>query len=564
MVLTLALTMVAASASYAAVAFTSAITPNTMAVNSRNGLAAAIDLTAVAPTTIPAPFAPINETLIVSYNNMQISGLSTICIKSIIGGVSYGFGTAAVCTAAPYNVAIANVFPGGGLGFTGYGAANTAMQPGVMTVTIYPTYILVSWLSNQTYNTVGDGLEIHGIRLNIIPATLGTNLGVYNANLASTMGLVSVTNPVAPVVNAQDPMNIALPGGVVTFSTGAIPLAGKTTTNVVAYEGNFMPNAFATNGNMAPTQILFTIAGIPDGITMTAPAIATPAAVPPAGAYAGFSYIGVSGNSQHFGILGTMPPTIAAYSQTGTTATITVNINDSDPILFEYIPVTIGFIATKSLLVDSTATITATMAPDYAFAAGIQSLTLAGIGYPFSLTAPYCFYQVNEATITILKVVQLTTELLSTFNLSSADFETGIAIHNSSGYQVGGPTAQTAEIQVNLYSQNTKNLIASFTTSGTIKPGNGLDENGKLPAMGTWTVSLSDLLAAAKQSSPIDVPFVGAIRFVCNFTNGHGVNYIADRAYKVQAQGYPMLVLQPASLRPTGSVALPLPETLGN
>jgi hypothetical protein len=67
----------------------------------------------------------------------------------------------------------------------------------------------------------------------------------------------------------------------------------------------------------------------------------------------------------------------------------------------------------------------------------------------------------------------------------------------------------------------------SLDTSANPSVGMGLDSSGVLKAGGTYTVLLSDLLAAAGASSD----FTGYIIADMPFTNGHGQYFISDFAY---------------------------------
>jgi hypothetical protein len=516
MIVTLALTLVAASASYAAVSFTSASTYNMMAPNARNGLSGNITLNAIANGS-----APTGETIIISYPGAQISVLSSVCVKltAFSGTIGYGAGCSGVSIAVG--------------AFTGYDVA--LPQAGVAQVAVGRTSISINFLGVVPFVAPGDGFEISGVRLNIVQATGGTATGMrLDANVYSIMSQISTTNPILPVAYTQDPINISA-STKAQLSSGGIGLTGAPVVagppgsvhaTVTTIEGPNLPNAFGAA--VAATQLIYKIANIPTGVvtpvaTVTASGTVTAAVAP--------------GYPQ----------------QVGSNATVIVNITASDPASTETITLDITFAATAGASIPSgtIGTATVTLGPEVTGAAGAALLTLAT-----PLTLGPLYYQAQyEATVNVIEILQLTTELLSVFNISDGSYNSGIAIYNGTGYL--GPVAQVADIIVTLQPYNAPTTpIAPVTTSATFKPGVGLNDAGKLPAGGTWIVSLSDILKAMGQTGS----FQGAIRFTCNFTNGHGIVWIGDIHYAVQSQGYAMLVLSNTQNGPRSSTF----ESLGN
>jgi len=506
MVVTLALTLVAASASYAAVSFTSASTLNMMAPNARNGLAGNVALTAVSTGTIP-----VGETLINSYGGAQISVLSTICVKAtILTGTVLGFGSTAACTAAGV------VAPGtivSGAGFPAYGTAITLA--GVMSVTVNQTNITVNFLTGVPFTVTVDGFEYSGVRLNVVPLTGGTSLNTtINSTITSILSQVSTTNPYLPVAVTQDPLNLLPVAATAKFSSGAIALT--PTVNLTAVEGPAMPNAFATNGAAAlATKVIFQIASIPAGITATGAVIAA--------APVGYTLAGSTAGSMANGVVvgvTALPVPVVVQAAGATTATVTVSIPASDPTIVEVVPITVTFAcAATTLPVGAIATATATLGPEITGAAALTTLVPPTIPLAFGTLGPVYYQAQWEPTVNVLEIQQLTTELLSQFNYySGADgYNTGISIFNATGFN--GAVGQTAEITVTLYPFAPPTTpIAAKITSATFKPGFGLDANGKLPAGGSWIVLLNDILSGMGVSGS----FQGAIRFTCFFTHGHG------------------------------------------
>jgi hypothetical protein len=175
--------------------------------------------------------------------------------------------------------------------------------------------------------------------------------------------------------------------------------------------------------------------------------------------------------------------------------------------------------------------------------AGVSPIPVGGAGLPLRYVNRY----VPSPPINILTVTQLTTALLSVFNVASSTLNTGMAILNSSG--IAGITGQPGVITVTLYPYD-GSASATFTTSASKRPGRGLDANGFLPAGAEWAVLLTDLIGS-NGANLAATTFQGSVLFTTNFSNAHGINYIADSGFAVQAQGYEMLVL-------------PIPRALGN
>jgi hypothetical protein len=89
-------------------------------------------------------------------------------------------------------------------------------------------------------------------------------------------------------------------------------------------------------------------------------------------------------------------------------------------------------------------------------------------------------------------------------------------------------------------------------TTADDSPGAGLDAGGKLAAGGTYTVLLSELIAAAGSRDF----FTGYIIVITNFTNAHGQYFVSD--FQFFTNGALMLVLDNPEMGRAG------PETLEN
>ncbi|NWG12705.1 MAG: hypothetical protein HXY20_04125 [Acidobacteria bacterium] len=171
------------------------------------------------------------------------------------------------------------------------------------------------------------------------------------------------------------------------------------------------------------------------------------------------------------------------------------------------------------------------------------SVSLAPVGAAFGsggavLASPIPRYmQVDLGPVPIYTIIGSQTSLLIPFAVNAIGYNTGFSIANTT--KDPGTTAlgaanaavpQSGVIKFWMYPQLPKGGSSvptplTYTTSGT-SPGTGLDSTGKLPSGSTYTVLLSELLAAA--GAPVD--FQGYIIVVTNFTNAHCLYVLSDFA----------------------------------
>ena len=151
-------------------------------------------------------------------------------------------------------------------------------------------------------------------------------------------------------------------------------------------------------------------------------------------------------------------------------------------------------------------------------------------------------------TATVVSIVPANTTLLIPFALVSGNYDTGIAIANTSadpfGAATGGASPQSGTVRVDLYPSNSTGAgtAVNFTTSATKKAGLGMAADGTVPAGATWIVNLSELLPLA----PVTAPFTGYIFVQANFLYAHGAAYVYDGRGFTSAT--PVLVLPPPSI----------------
>lgn len=512
-----ALMLIVAAASYGAVAFTTSSTLNFLAPNARTGLAGNIQLSALTAGSLGGTAANA-DTLTISYGAPQISVLSPVAVTfNLVGGTvpfCVGPATCAGYVAGP---------------FTAYGAP-LSIGAGI-TVTVNPNSIAISFLAAApTPFVAGDNIQIAGVRLNLVPATAGSTVGgQVNATLGTVASLITVTNPSLPVVTVAK--GIALSASTVTgtkppisISTGSIvisnPVAGSTTkamAGVDVKELGSSTNAFETNGAGSETQAILTITNVPSGLTYDSAVIAarTTASV-------------------------TAAVDTTKSGQTGSTATIVVNISAQDPTVLEVIGVDITFKTAGGSIPPGTSDLTATLGPE-ATSTQLAAIVAAGAGIPFGPgVGPLRYFNNPEPPVSpFITVVNLQSELLAVYNASiPASYETGFSIANTSG--ILGIAGQTDTIKVTFYAAD-GTAATSITTSATIKPGVGLNPSGQLVPGASWIVTLGELLSAAG----ISPGWQGQVRFTCNFTNAHGLNFIYNSN---TAQGFPMLSLPPTNV----------------
>jgi hypothetical protein len=164
-----------------------------------------------------------------------------------------------------------------------------------------------------------------------------------------------------------------------------------------------------------------------------------------------------------------------------------------------------------------------------------MTATLAPIGNAFGdlnaiLASPIPRYAAQEVGPTLfLSIVSGSTTLIVPFASTFASFDTGLAIANTttdpgrSVMGLRGAVKQAGLIKFYFYPQSGTATIAPYTTKAG-SPGAGLSADGTLATGRTYSVLLSELLAAAGATGE----FNGYIVAVCLFTNAHGQYFVTD------------------------------------
>jgi hypothetical protein len=214
---------------------------------------------------------------------------------------------------------------------------------------------------------------------------------------------------------------------------------------------------------------------------------------------------------------------------------------DSDSTKIETLTIPLTIDTSKATLPLNAAgiTVTATLAPiGTAFGSNNAVITDQIPRFAALELGPATVYQISGSATTMIVPFAST--------VSSTGYNTGIAVANTTTdpgkTAMGGfKTAikQAGTISFYFYpaqSGSTAGVPFSYTTSAA-SPGSGLDATGRVPSGSTYTVLLSQLLAAAQ--APAD--FSGYIVIVTNFTNGHCQYIITD--FKAFANGGQALIV---------------------
>jgi hypothetical protein len=488
LILTLALMTIAATVSFANENFISSAGRRIIAVNSETGETSSILLSATGPD---GGIIPAGESIFLTYD-AEISSLGDIAIR------------------VQTDEAVAGDFTAYG-DFVDLTGAGLGVQARIgLTATDYRT-IQIRFTQDVSFVTA-DTIAISGVRVNAAKAFSQAIGSVVKVNFTNAVGEAVVTNGLnLEVAETREPLEVSNP------ASPSIQLrADGTAINDVATVtiGELFTNAFETKADPEQTMILITVTDVPEGITFN----------------------GISG------LAGTAS---AAYGGTCTYAGLADNqrvicIDTQDESLLEDIEVGLKFVLEgPTVFAPTPATVTVTLFPPGSGA------------YPWPFPLKYA--QRNLASqVNFLVSGVVGGKLLATFNtvISNPETEeqvlnTGVAIINGSG-TAGLPVTigQAGAITVNMYPLDGSGPF-SFTTSADMRPGLGLDEDGRLPPKGTWAVLVSQFLPYAENEDGdlIMGDFEGYIIFTMEFPNADGVNYIADSNFEVQAQGYQMINL---------------------
>jgi hypothetical protein len=379
-------------------------------------------------------------------------------------------------------------------------------------------------------------IRVTGVRVNVagnpglasLSATVSSTGNLFVGGQTSVLVISAIGSAIA---SADTGPAIAPTALTISSVSPATSLAADNSVNVRVIEG--FANAWVQNA-----MVQVTASAIPAGITLTFPGSVTlPVPITPAGTTSTiFQRADATG-----AVLGT-DVTLTSASTSLTVFYKVTTLSDVAVIATETltIPVTVGLTvpAPTLPLAQSSVSVTVDMAPRDA---------------PLSTLIPrYSGTTCQKGPFTILTIVTANTTLLIPFAVVDANFDTGIAIANTTADPLAaGQSAvdQNGTITFTFFPQ-TGTSFGPYTTSAT-SPGAGLT-SGVLNAGGTYAVLLSQLLAAA--GGPAN--FTGYVFAVVNATNAHGQYFVSD--FEAFTNGALMLVVNPAQRN------APTPESLGN
>lgn len=398
-----------------------------------------------------------------------------------------------------------------------------------------PIILTASGTSSQTGGRIvvqvpagvtGNGtFTVSGVRV----ATAGT--GLSGKSLVATMSTTG--NAIVAGQTSVTVINSILPGilsvGCTGCSTDVLAIAPSATYTATMRAREGFLTAFGPVGQFGDTtntNIRFTISTAPPAnVTLTFPAQVT-------GSNSAV-WTTADGNGNILNTAVTFSSTSVApfYVQyrlgTGTSPTATDNLD---------VPATLTIDLNNAVLpLPATAfTYTATLAPIG------TAFTTDADGNTVVITSPIPRYAASEVgPRTLFNIIGSSTTMLIPYasTVTAGGYNTGFSFANTTmdpgETAMGGileAIAQSGKLKFYFYPQLVQPsgaMPASFTyTTAAGSPGTGLDSSGNVPAGSTYTVLLSQLLAAA--GAPAD--FQGYIFAVANFTNAHCLYVLSNFA----------------------------------
>lgn len=361
------------------------------------------------------------------------------------------------------------------------------------------------------------GFSISGVRV----AVAGTSLTTLNATLSASAINFTANQTTVTVISsisagiASVKLGTSASPATVAAATGTI---SNSPVNLLIKEG-FL-NAWGQVANGA-VGLRITLSALPPaGITFTFPATAVTngTGVPQ---FTTMNSDGLTNIGAAVNITSTSTSPVVYYKVvSGTDATTQETLT---------VPITVTFSSTKATLPFAPLTITA-------------SVSMAPIGTALNSSNLYDATQyvpryaaLDVAGPTVIQITASQTVLLYPFvqSVGTLGYNTGLTVANTTedpgtatlGFT--GAIAQTGTITFyffpSLPASGTNPANVTYTTTAG-SPGSGLDSSGRVVAGSTYTVLLTQLLAAAGQ--PTD--FNGYVIAIANFTNAHGLFVVSN------------------------------------
>lgn len=361
-----------------------------------------------------------------------------------------------------------------------------------------------------------DTIRITGIRVDASGASFPLRAQLSAVNNQITAGMAEVT-----VISGAGT-------GILVDSDKVIinSVAPEDPVPPVIYVKEGFPNAFgAKDATVSPGALglMITLSGVPEGMTVTFPL------------NAGQGLIVTATNPTTAGFVATQADgtTLAAADDvTFTSASEALTVyyiltSDSDVFQIETleIPVTVAVGDAKYVGADK---ITATV-------------TLYHIGDAGHTKTIIPRYQLAATTVDVVDFTGSNTWLCAPFAQvqPAIAYDTGLGIANTTKDPGGYMTEQPGAITFYLYPSDGSDPIMYKTVAGS--PGTGLNATGKVPAGSTYTVLVSQLLAAARATDAnVPTEFSGYIFIACDFTGGHGIYTVSN--FSTFSQGGQLLV----------------------
>lgn len=439
-----------------------------------------------------------------------------------ISGTS-NLGTITIAYGVPITIAMSSVTVTGTDGYSGLVSVNTGASNNASGL------LVINLPAGATAGTI----VVSGVRV----AVAGTSLSNLVASISS-VGNAIVAGQTNVTVISSIAAGIASVGTGTTASAATIQgVSGAISGSAVVTVTEGYLDAFKVAGTGDTTSVLLRITldkNPPAGVTVAFPATAVEEGTGP-GVWESCNSTGSAAATYTFTSSST---SLSAYYRIATA---------TDPTLVETVTIPVSLSVSGSAAFPIPATVVS------------YKVSLAPVGTAFSsngavITSPIPrFAALDVGPATLFTVIGSQTTLLfplSQFvNLGPNNiYDTGISIANTTtdpgttamGGIVTAPK-QAGKITFYFYPQlatpgGTLPTAFSYTTT-TGSPGTGLDSSGNLPSGSTYTVLLSELLAAAGYSGD----FQGYIFAITGFTNAHGIYVLSN--FAGFAQGASALVI---------------------
>jgi len=400
--------------------------------------------------------------------------------------------------------------------FAGAVISTVNYSSGILTITLPPS---AATTASGSFRVTGVKLDVSGsTATSITPAlSLDNTANNYVLSTSSVTAISSLAAGVGSLTNAPRSSTTTNPGPftILTNGTNVQPTTYITVKAGAAGLYRFTDQDAGLTSQQNPTKVRLTFTGIPTGVTL--------------------GTLTVSSSSG----------TWAASASSITTANNTINLAptvDVDLTSAASVQLLIGGITYTSGTKPSAGsiTVTATMFPigiglDTTVTPNAPPTSGDGLLYPR-------FVDSEVGPVTVGNIISAQTQLLIPYAVTAGNYDTGIAIANTTsdpygGSANGGATAGAGNLNFTFYPTNVSagGAAASFTYStatGKLGGFQGMSADGTVASGATVSGNLSQLLTAAGQTSG---QFFGYIFVQTNFLNAHGVAYIYNGSFFTSA-----------------------------